>query len=378
MARIIDRTGLAGAYATRLFAEEGHEVIRIEDSAGDALRRLPPFLGDKQDLEHGAYHQFLNAGKKSLTLNLDPPAGQKIFLELLGQSDALISGDSLPLEDRALFAVNPKLVVTKIQDQEPELCAVARSGLMSLTGHPGQAPVTLGAHVPSLAVGIYVAVATAAALLTSKKTGKGSIATVSVREALESFVEQAMVEYSFSGTITERRGSKGAITAISGALPCKNGHWVISQIHRPGRWTKFMDWVRDPELTSDPSLAEEENQHKRRDFIMDRLEKWAARFTKTELVEEAQRRHFPASPVSTPLDLIDDPQLIARGFLKEIDHPEFGKIPFPQGAIASILETPISPAPRPGQHNTEILGQLGYNESDRETLMSAGVIFEYK
>jgi crotonobetainyl-CoA:carnitine CoA-transferase CaiB-like acyl-CoA transferase len=374
MARIIDRTGLPGAYATRLFAEEGHEVIRIEDAAGDALRRLPPFLGEKQDLEHGAYHQFLNAGKQSLTLNLDSPPAQKIFLELLSQSDALVSGDSLPLEDRALFAANPKLVVTKIHDQEPELCAVARSGLISLTGHPGQAPTILGGHVPSLAVGIYVAVATTAALLTSTKTGKGTIATVSVREALESFVEQAMVEYSFSGTITERRGSKGAITAISGALPCKNGHWVISQIHRPGRWTKFMDWVQDPELISDPSLAEEENQHKRRDFIMERLDQWAARFTKTELVEEAQRRHFPASPVSTPLDLIDDPQLIARGFLKEIDHPEFGRIRFPEGAIASLLGTELTAAPKLGEHNTEILTKLGYSAGDRETLIAAGVV----
>jgi crotonobetainyl-CoA:carnitine CoA-transferase CaiB-like acyl-CoA transferase len=374
MARIVDLAGLAGAYATRLFAEEGHEVIRIESPGGDGLRRLPPFLGEKQDLEHGAYHQFLNAGKKSLALNLDSPAGQKIFLELLSQSDALVSDYVLPFEDRFLFEANPKLVVTKIQDQEPELCAVARSGLMSLTGQPGQAPALLGAHVPSLAVGIYVAVATAAALLTCKRTGKGSIATVSVREALESFVEQAMVEYSFSGTVTERRGSKGAITAVSGALPCKNGHWVISQIHRPGRWTKFMDWVQDPELISDPSLAEEENQHKRRDFIMDRLGKWAKRFTKTELVEEAQRRHFPASPVSTPLDLIDDPQLIARGFLKEIDHPEFGRIRFSQGAIATVLGNQLSPAPRLGEHNAEILTQLGYSADDRQTLNAAGAI----
>ena len=374
MARLIDLGGLPGAYATRLFAEEGHEVIRIESPEGDGLRRLPPFLGDKQDLEHSVYHQFLNAGKKSLALNLDSPAAQKIFLELASQSDALVSDDSLPLEDRLLFEANPKLVVTKIQDQEPEICAVARSGLMSLTGHPGQAPAILGAHVPALAVGIYVAVATAAALLTSRKTGKGSIATVSMREALESFVEQAMVEYSFSGTVTERRGSKGAITAVSGALPCKNGHWVISQIHRPGRWTKFMDWVQDPELISDPSLAKEENQHKRRDFIMDRLDKWAKRFTKTELVEEAQRRHFPASPVSTPLDLIDDPQLIARGFLKEIDHPEFGRVKFPVGAIASVLGTQLTPAPRLGEHNTEILTQLGYSEDDRQTLISAGAV----
>ena len=374
MARVVDLAGLAGAYATRLFAEEGHEVIRIESPGGDNLRRLPPFLGEKQDVEHGAYHQFLNAGKKSLALNLDTPAGQKIFLELLSQSDALVADDSLPLEDRLLFQANPKLVVTKIHDQEPELCAVARSGLMSLTGQPGQAPAVLGGHVPSLAVGIYVGVATAAALLTCKKTGKGSLAKVSVREALESFVEQAMVEYSFSGTVTERRGSKGAITAVSGALPCKNGHWVISQIHRPGRWTKFMDWVQDPELMSDPSLAQEETQHKRRDFIMDRLDAWAKAFTNTELVEEAQRRHFPASPVSTPLDLVDDPQLIARGFLKEINHPEFGKILFPQGAIASILGTPMSPAPRLGQHNTEILTQLGYSDTDRQSLISAGTI----
>jgi len=374
MARVIDLAGLAGAYATRLFAEEGHEVIRIESPGGDDLRRLPPFLGEKQDLEHSAYHQFVNAGKKSLALNLDSPAGQKIFLELLSQSDALVSDYVLPFEDRFLFEANPKLVVTKIQDQESELCAVARSGLMSLTGQPGQAPALLGAHVPSLAVGIYVAVATAAALLTFKKTGKGLLAKVSLREALESFVEQAMVEYSFSGTVTERRGSKGAITAVSGALPCKNGHWVISQIHRPGRWTKFMDWVQDPELISDPSLAEEENQHKRRDLIMDRLDKWAKRFTKTELVEEAQRRHFPASPVSTPLDLVDDPQLIARGFLKEIDHLEFGRIRFPQGAIATVLGNQLRPAPRLGEHNTEILTQLGYSADDRQTLNAAGAV----
>jgi crotonobetainyl-CoA:carnitine CoA-transferase CaiB-like acyl-CoA transferase len=365
MSRMIDIAGLSGAYATRLFAEQGHEVIRIENPAGDSLRRLPPFLGEKQDLEHGAYHQFLNAGKKSLALNLDSLAGRRVLFELLDQSDALIVNRSLPIENSSLVQANPKLVVTMIQDEEAEICAVARSGLMSLTGQPGEAPAVLGGHVPSLAVGIYVAVATAAALLTTHATGKGSIVTVSAREALESFVEQAMVEYSFSATITERRGSKGAITAVSGALPCKNGHWVISQIHRPGRWTKFMDWVQDPELASDPSLAEEENQHKRRDFIMDRIHAWAKGFTKTELVEEAQRRHFPASPVSTPLDLIDDPQLIARGFLQEMDHPKFGRIFFPQGAIASILKTRMTPAPRLGEHNEEILTQLGFYEDDK-------------
>src|SRR5918992_343383 len=268
MARILDLTGIIGSYATRLFAEEGHEVVRLEKPEGDELRRLPPFLAGKEDMEHGAYHQFLNAGKKSLAIDLNSLPGQQLFLDLLSRSDILVVDDPLPFNEQLCFRANPKLVLTKIENDAPEICAMARSGLMSLTGQPNQAPMILGGHIPFLAVGAYVGVAAAAALLSCKNSGRAVVATVSVQRSLESFVEQAMVEYSFSGTTTERRGSKGAITAVSGALPCKNGHWVISQIHRPGRWTKFVDWVQDPELSSDPSLAEEENQHKHRDFIM--------------------------------------------------------------------------------------------------------------
>jgi len=368
--RVIDLTSLSGAYAARLFAESGHEVIRIERPAGDEVRRLPPFLRGREDLEHGAYHQFLNAHKKSVTMDLDSSGDRKRFLDLLSQVDVFVANDPLPVDEETCLKANPKLVLTKIVDDAPELCAVARSGLMSLTGHPDRAPVILGGHVPYLAVGIYAAVATAAALLARNIAGRGLLATVSVRDALASFVEQAMVDYCFSGTITERRGSRGEITAVSGAMPCKDGHWVISQIHRPGRWSKFVEWVQDPELSADPLLAEEANQHKHRDFIMQRLDTWAKRFTKSELVEQAQRLHFPASPVSTPLDLIGDPQLLARGFLSEMDHPEFGKINFPHGAVAGIFGNRMSPAPKLGEHNEEIFGGLR-RASERRTSPAA-------
>lgn len=355
MLRVVDLTTLSGAYGARLFAEQGHEVIRVEPVEGDEVRRLAPFLRERQDLEHGAFHQFLNAGKKSLTLDLKSLDGQKRFLDLLAEVDILLANCPLSIAESACLAANPKLVLTKIIDDAPELCTVARSGLMSLTGHPDRAPVILGGHIPLMAVATYAAVATTAALIARNASGRGVTATVSVRESLESFVEQAMVEYSFSSTITERRGSRGAITAVSGALPCKDGHWVISQIHRPGRWSKFVDWVKDPELSADTSLADEENQHKRRDFIMERLDRWAKRFTKTELVEQAQSLHFPASPVSTTLDLIADPQLVARGFLTTLEHPDFGKIRFPEGAIASVMGNHLSPAPKLGENNAEIL-----------------------
>lgn len=359
MARILEITDLTGAYATRLLAEAGHEIIRIEDPSGDGLRSLPPFLSEESGVEESCYHQFLNAGKKSVTIARDSAAGQEAFLRLVKNADALVTETRLPIADETIFKANPKIVYTTIVDNdEPEICALARSGLMSLTGQPDGAPMMLGGHLASLASGTYVAVAIAAALQIVLQAGKGVIAAVSIRESLESFVEQAMVEYSFSGVITERRGSKGAITAVSGAMPCKDGHWVISQINRPGRWVKFVEWVQDPQLAADPSLAEEANQMKHRDFILERVFAWANSHTKTELVEEAQRRHFPASPVSTTLDLINDPQLIARGYLKPLEHPQLGSFLFPQGAIASMDGRSMKPAPRLGQHTEELLKEV--------------------
>lgn len=374
MARIVELTDLAGAYASRLFAEQGHEVIRVENRDDNLLRSMPPFLGNAPDGENSAYHHFLNAGKKSLALNLDSSAGQEVFMRLVATADVLIAGAACPFDADRLIGSNPKLVFTKIEDDEPDICAMARSGLMSLTGQPDKSPMVLGGDLAALATGIYVAVATAAALRSARENSKGLIVTVSLREALESFAEQAMVEYSFSGVVTERRGSKGAITAISGALPCKDGHWVISQIHRPGRWGKFVEWIKDPELAADLSLAEEENQIKRRDFILDHVLQWASQYRKNELVEEAQKRHFPASPVSTTLDLIDDPQLIARGFLTEIAHRQFGRIKYPQGALASMRRTQLNPAPRLGEHNGAILAQLGYSLNDQRSLVAAGAV----
>src|SRR5687768_7723439 len=130
MSRIIDLTGIIGAYATRLFVEEGHEVIRVEKANGDDLRLLPPFLADKKDLEHSAYHQFLNAGKKSLTLDLDSAAGRKLFIDLLGRSDVLVADQPLPIDEQLCFGANPKLIIAKIENDAPEICAMARSGLL--------------------------------------------------------------------------------------------------------------------------------------------------------------------------------------------------------------------------------------------------------
>ncbi len=374
MVRVVDMAGPAGVYGTRLLVEAGHEVIRVEPPAGDAVRRMGPYLGETPGTEHGAYHQFMNAGKRSLSLEVGSRAGREVLERLLDTADALVATMPLPASEAALVGSRPRLVLTVVEEDEPELCTYARSGLLSITGQPGERPTILGGHLPYAAVGSYVGLATAAALLAQQQTGTGGVVRVSVAEALTSLFEQAVVTYESTGVVTERRGYRGAITAVSGAFRCADGYWMASVPHGAAGWGRFLDWVQDPELAADPSLFDEGQRHRRRDFILDRIEAWAAERAKDDVVAEAQARHVPASPVATPLDLVHDPQLEARGFLAEAALPEYGSTPFPVGAIAAMAGRVVGPAPRLGQDNAAILTELGYTPAEHQALVESGVV----
>jgi len=373
-ARIIDLTAHPAVYATRLFAEVGHDVIRVESPGGDEVRRLGPYLGDLEDLEHGVYHQFLNAGKKSVGLNLTSSVGKQVLRDLCQAADVVVGMAPLSVDVDELTAANERLVVTIVEDGQPEICAYAQSGLLSITGHPGQRPVLMGGHVVYAATGAFVSVATAAALLVAEQTGQGNVVRVSLAECLQGLFEQAMVTYASSGRGTERRGYRGAVTAVSGAFPCQDGYAMFSIPSNPEGWRGFMSWVQDPVLLEDESLVEEAERQVRRDFILDRLETWSRGFLKEDIVTQAQERHIPASPVATPLDLAHDPQLVHRGFLREVDHPDLGKMLFPVGAIASLRGTAPGFAPKLGEHTTEILAALGYSAAERQALRESGVV----
>jgi crotonobetainyl-CoA:carnitine CoA-transferase CaiB-like acyl-CoA transferase len=179
MARILDLTSPVGAYATRLLAELGHEVVRVETPDGDALRRLAPRLDGAPALEASAFHQFLNAGKRSFAADLATDGGRRRLLALAAHADAIIVSLPLPAPETDLLAANPEMVLVRLDDGPPELLAYARSGLMAITGEPERAPLLMGGHIPLSAVGAYTAIAAASALLVKDATGQGQIVDVS-------------------------------------------------------------------------------------------------------------------------------------------------------------------------------------------------------
>jgi CoA:oxalate CoA-transferase len=373
MARILDLTTMVGAYGTRVLAELGHDVVRVEDRAGDALRRAAPNLG-AGGLETGAFHQFLNAGKRSVALDLATAEGRRILLALAKGADAVVASAPLPLSEDELLAAKRDLVVVLVDDGPPELCAYASSGLLAITGDPESKPVLMGGHIPLSAVGIHVALSAASALFAKDRIGEGQIVDVSAPQCLASLAEQSWVEYSATGETMERLGSRGGVTALAGALPCADGHWMISVPPDPRGWANFVELVPDPAFKDDHALADEALRRERKEEILDRIAVWSTQQKKNEIVEEAQRRHIPATVVTNPLELVDDPQLLARDFLRPVDHPDFGRINFPAGALASLRHQAMGFAPRLGEHTAAALRDIGYSDADITRFKEQGIV----
>lgn len=373
MARILDLASANAVYGTRLLAEAGHDVIRVEVPQGDALRRQGPFVDGAPVLESGANHLFLNAGKRSLSLDLGSDSGKRIFIDLVRTSDVLVSSAPLAVEEDELFAANPDLIFINVASETGELYAVARSGLLSITGQPGERPYVPGGHVAFAITGLHVALAASAGLLAREESGGGHRIAISETECLVSMMEQAMVGYMALGKGAERMGYRGAVTAVSGAFPCADGYWMLSVPPSGDGWSRFVDWTGDPVFAGE-NLQSEAHRNAQKEMLLDEIDRWSMGFSKLELVTQGQERRIPATPVATPMELLDDPQLIARGYLRNMDHPLLGAVRMPIGAIATVCGDVATRAPMLGEHTAEILRELGYSDEQRSALIEMAVI----
>ena len=394
--RVLDfTTQVAGPYCTKLLADYGADVIKVErPGTGDAARNLGPFPGDIPHTEKSGLFLHLNTNKRSITLDLKSKAGQKIAKELAAKVDLVIESfrpgvmDRLGLGLEALQESNPRLVMTSISNfgqtgpyrdfKSSDILVYSMGGEMHSTGLADREPVKLGANVVLYQAGSVAAVGSAGALFLSQDGGPGQQVDVSIMETQTGSVDRrmsALVGYQYTGELSVRIPF-GAAGYPIGVYPCEDGYLEVTGglIYFPrvvrtlGNPPELLEprWYT-PESQTNPELKDEFEAH----FLS-----WTLQHSKVDAWRAAQESGVLSGPLNTMEDVANDQHFIGRDAFAQIDHPVAGSLKYP-GRPFVMTESPWGirrPAPLLGQHNGEILQELGYGPGDQARLRAQGVI----
>ncbi len=390
--KVLDLTHyVAGPYATRLMAAQSAEVIKVERPAtGDGARRIGPFPDDVPHPEKSALFLYLNTGKKSVTLNLKNGASNPILRRLLEWADVLVENfrpgvlERLGLDYESVAAVNPGLVMTSISNfgqtgpyrdyGAREINLYAMGGLMYITGDPEREPLHMAARLAQYGAGQNAFAGTLGALLHRDITGIGQHVDVAISEYLATILENALSQYSYTGSNFRRTGNRGYGRAAWGPYPCMDGY--VGVIAGPDH-----KWPEMAELMGIAELAEERfddraGRGENADELDSLMLPWLMRHDRHEIFERAQHRGLAFAYVAAPEDILGWEHLRERGFFGSVEHPKAG-----------CLEHPMMPwrvedggweldaAPMLGQHNIDVYcGMLGYSKAELVRMRGMGVV----
>ncbi len=392
--KVIDLTQhVAGPYATRLMADMGAEVIKIENPrSGDVARRLGPFPGDVPHSEKSGLFLHLNTNKKSLTLNLKSATGQRILQDLVKDADILVESyppkvsQALGITYEELEKVNPRLVVSSITNfgqtgpyrdfKATDMVIYALGGVMHVTGVYGREPVKIGNYAILYLCGTASAALTMATFYGARYQGLGQHIDISLMEQAAHSMDRGgtgLTAWAYSGSPYFQRAAtfRGSILP-TGLVPCADGYVWFNPV--VAWWPRVMEAIGRPELAQDPRYTQNMFNLELADEVDAILLEWTMQHTKQEIMLVLGTAAVTAA--NTMEDVFKDPHLRARGFFTEIDHPVAGKFEYP-GEPYKLTETPwqAGRAPLLGEHTQEILGgRLGYTQQDLATLRAAGVI----
>lgn len=389
--RILDLSeNVAGPYCTRLMVMFGAEVIKIEKPGeGDPARHVGPFKDNVPDPETSVLFLYLNAGKKSVTLNLQSRQGVTILQDLVRGADVLVESftpghlPSLGLGYDALKEINQRLVMTSVTPfgqtgpyrgyKANELVLYAVSGLMSLTGESHAPPLVEGGNITQYIAGQTAFVATTAALFGREMSGKGRYVDLSIMEHAVSDLEYQWGSYQWDHVVTRRSGNHNPKGFPWGVLPCRNG-WVAIAV-TDDKWPSLVELIGDPFL-KDAKFASRQGRLDNRDELMALLRPWLMARNKEDIFRAVAGIHMAAGMVLDMAEVATNEHLHARGFFAEVPHPVAGTLRMP-GAPWRLSKTPaaIGAPPLLGQHNQQVLGGvLGYGQDDLTRWSRDGVI----
>ena len=404
--RALDLTDEKGLLCGKILGDLGADVIKIERPGGDPTRNLGPFYHDEPDPETSLLWWAYNTSKRGITLNLETSDGQEIFKKLVKSTDFVLETftpgylDSLGLGYGELAKINPEVILVSITPfgqtgpykdwKTSDIVAWAMGGDMAPWGDVDRPPLHFSHHSQAyLHAGNDGAQGALTALYYRWITGEGQHIDVSVQESVVQCLEHITGTWDIR-QVVQKRGGESMMMAnhtTTQIWPCKDG-WVSwshggNSVLGPSR--PLIEWMESEGFTNEYVKGfdwENTNFMQISQQEMDMIEEPTGRFfmshTKAELLEGAVPRRVLLYPVNNPADIFGSPQLEAREFWQDIEHPEIGEtIKYP----GSFVTTTAAPArisrraPRIGEHNTEIYENgLGISRENLTVLKQAGVI----
>lgn len=378
---------MAGPFCGMQLADLGADVIKVErPGVGDMVRQTAPFL----DGESSTFVR-LNRNKRSVALDLKAPAGKEIFRRLAAQADVVIENlrpgtmNGLGLDYQSLQAENPGLVYVAASGWGQDgpyahlagldIMAQGMSGLMSITGEEGGAPVKVGVPVCDLTCALYGALAAVTALYARRDTGKGQYIDVSLLEAGVSLAVWEAGRFFATGEVPGPLGTAHQTSAPYQAIRASDGYFTVGATSPP-TWTAFCQALGLGELVDDPRYADNPSRHAERVGLIARVEEVTARQPKSHWIARLQEAGVPCGAIRNYDQVFTDEHLAQRRFFPEAPHAKLGPI----RQIASPMRLSETPprmdhaGPLLGEHSMEVLAELKLGAEEVEQLLSEEVI----
>jgi len=396
--RVLDLTWhIAGPYCTKLLADYGADVIKVErPGEGDLSRSMGPFFKDDPHPEKSGLFLFCNTNKKSITLNLKSARGKKVIEELVSEVDVVVESfrpgvlERLGLGYHALERINPGLVMTSVSNfgetgpyrdfKASDLILYGMGGAMNPCGLPDREPTKKALTAVLFSCGSTAALATMLALYASKIQGLGQHVDFSLFEAQAGSIDRRMsnlVAYAYNQEITPKEDPRERYGFPLGVQPCADGHWEVTGIGT--LWPSVGKMMGMPDLVNDPRfntpVAQLKPGHREEFYAV--FIPWCFEHTKRECVEMGQKAGVLCGPLANMEEVLNDPHFRDRKFWAEIEHPFTGKLTYPGRPIyAEDMPWVIRrPAPLLGEHNEEVYCErLGYSRQDLVKLREAGIV----
>jgi CoA:oxalate CoA-transferase len=388
--RVVDMTQyLAGPTVTRLLAEMGADIVKIEQAPHGDPSRHYAVVNDGRS----GYFVQQNRGKKSLCIDFDRPEGRAVLDALIARADVLVENygpgvlERRGLDWASLAPTHPRLIMASISGYGRQgalsdrvafdMIAQAQSGIMAVTGDPDGPPMPVGTSIADVGAGVHATTAIGFALFHRERTGEGQHLDISMVDSLFHMHEIGIQGPPLTGMrwTPKRSGHRSALNSPLGAFQGPQG-WIVIQVMER-QWPGFCRAMGRPDLETDERFAAMRNRQKNRDELNALIEEWTRSFaTDDDLIAALEAERVPCAKVLSPTDAIGHPHFESRGVIRRVHDPILEEVVIPASPLRfSAQPEPLDlVAPLLGEHNGAVLAELGYDGDAVKDLVESGVL----